>query len=232
MSSGLEPTQKTSGLRSVGRNPERILVTRGRHGHLRVTRPKRHKNAKHYRCCQCTAVTFRMIVGILALIALIPILVMVILTYINSKNSAQSDWCSVMTGQETIDMGDTGGVVNQRAQAYIQMHGNELHVRWSVLKQTGNISAVTGFQICGPLSTTEPTVSSTCTALCGAPSTLACEGVDPGILTGDIDALQPGSTTLEPFITAVRRDPQLYYPRLEHPGGVLRGVLVGCDRGT
>lgn len=207
---------------------EKVLVGRGPNAGRR-----RRRHAKQYRCCRCTAVGFRMTVGILALIALIPTLVLVILTYINSKNSAYSDWCSVLTGDETIYMGESGGVAGQRAQSYIQMHGNELRIKWDVLKQTGNISSVVQFAICGPLTTTDPAIALNCTALCGSPSTLACEGADPGEITGDIDALQPGSISPEPFIVAVRSNPNLYYPRMEDANGyVVRGVLVGCDRGT
>lgn len=215
----------------VNNNNDEIQLIRRRSRQprvLRVHRPKRHNP---YRCCRCSGYTLRLVVGIIALLSLIPILVMVILIYMKSVNVAESAWCPVLTGQEVIDLegSGAGGVAGQRAITSIKMDGNSLHIMWDVLKQAGNISVVNTFQICGPLTTDDPIVSPNCTSLCGPPSTLVCEGVDPGEFSGDINALQPNSVSPEPFIKAVRMDPDLYYVYMEAANGNLRASLaVGC----
>lgn len=222
-----------AGLRSMNRT-ERVGVHQEP---VRIYRA-RHHNPKAYRCAQCTAAGFRIGVGIAAVIALIPIIVLVILTYLNSKNLVQSDWCPVVTGQEMLDLEGpgSGGVAGQIAKTHISMNGNELKITWNVLKQLGNISVANSLQICGPLSSAQPVVSSTCTSLCGPPTLLVCEGVDPGEFSGERTALDTGSGPVispEPFIRAVRRNPDLYYVLLNAANGILRSPLaVGCASGT
>lgn len=186
-----------------------------------------------YRCGPCTASVTRLVVAGFVVAMSIAIIVLVILTYIRSGNVAESNWCGTLSGQEALTLEGMDANATHRAVARVGMHGNELTIWWYILKQTGDIGLINTVAIHGPLNSTHPIVSDQVTYLCGPPTLLVCEGVDPSVIEGDRGQLDPGSISPEPFIRDVRCNPELYYLRAEGPNGALRMPLgSGCDAGT
>ena len=95
---------------------------------------------------------------------------------------------------------------------YVLLDSSEEKISWD-LQYTG-YSAVNNLYIMGPIAPGTTTTTNIQLALCGYPSTLACDNSVPYMSAQQITAI--GGYSLKPYIQAIRDNPALFFLQLNN----------------
>lgn len=140
---------------------------------------------------------------------------------IMSQQDSLQRFCVVARGSNEVNTTSTGEMIGA-----ISLMSNERKVGWE-LQYGGLANAPVELQIRGPRLPGMPT-GPLALALCGVPSTLACDTSVAGVLEGVIDQTGAGGQPLKPIIQAIRDQPWRYYVQANtatFPGGEVSDAL-------
>jgi len=154
--------------------------------------------------CRCMSITLGVFTA-LAVLAVVAQSIVGVIT-ISNQNSLQR-YCGEATGPKM------GTASNGVAITMISLRSNEREIEWDIQYKDFTGLPV-GVHIHGP---TPPGLDfgPLAIALCGTPSTLACDTSVAGKLTGKITQVSPGGGPLKPVIQAIRDEPCRYAVRIK-----------------
>lgn len=144
----------------------------------------------------------RVVLGIFTALVVIGVAIVAIIAIVYSSNAnAVQRYCIQANG--TV-FGNVRTDVNDR------------DIQWKV-QYTPDMGTVTSLHIMGPipLGVTDGPLDF---ALCGSPSSLACDLTVPNYTEGHIYELNPGGTSLKALIQAIRNEPWRYYLQINRGG--------------
>ncbi|MDB9801161.1 hypothetical protein OAB94_02165 [Flavobacteriaceae bacterium] len=165
-------------------------------------------------CLKYTLVAFSILVAILAAITAI---ISVVVTA--DQNSLQR-FCVVVTATK-LNTSSNGHMIGA-----VSLKSSESKIGWKL--QYNDFSGIPiGVSIHGPV---QPglSVAQIAVALCGTPSSLACDTSVAGQLNGEIGETGTGGGPLKPVIQAIRNEPWKYYLQINtgsFPNGEVTGDL-------
>lgn len=144
----------------------------------------------------------RVVLAIFTIIVVIAVAVVAIVGIFNSSNaSAIQRYC--FSGNDVF-----GSVLTDV---------NDRTIAWNI-QYTPALGTVTSLHILGPtpLGLTEGDLNF---ALCGSPSTVACDLTMPNQVKDEIKELSPGGSSLKPKIQAIRKEPWRFKLRINRGAG-------------
>ena len=141
-------------------------------------------------------VGYRIFVIVLTALGVIGVVIVTILSIIFTSNiNATQRYCFI-TENNTL-MGSMTTDYGNRA------------ISWDFQFVSG-LEPINNIQIMGPLSPGQ-TIPPFYFALCGSPSTLACDNTVPNQISQTIEQLSPSGDSLKPLITEMRQNPWVYF---------------------
>jgi hypothetical protein len=159
-------------------------------------------------CLRCTLAMF-------AALVVIAVAVVAALTLVFAANGENLQrFCIEATGPRA-GSGSAGVMTG-----IVSLFSSQREIQWD-LQHTALNGAILSLHIRGPVAPGD-TFAGLSLALCGTPSSLACDTSVPGVLSGTIVQLNPGGMPLKPFIQAIRKEPWKYY--LQVNTGAFDGV--------
>jgi len=145
----------------------------------------------------------RVTLGIFAALVVIAVAIVAIFAIVYSSNAnALQRYCVEANGT---------------VFGYVSMDVNDRDIEWEI-QHTPDMGTVVSLHIMGPIpiGLTEGPLDF---ALCGSPSSLACDLTTPNFLKDRIVELNPGGTGLKPLIQAIRTEPWRYYLQINRGAG-------------
>lgn len=158
----------------------------------------------------------RVVLGIFTALVVIAVAIVAIVAIVYSSNAnAVQRYCVQANGN---------------VFGYVQTDVNDRDIEWK-LQYTPDMGTVVSLHVMGPipLGLTDGPLDF---ALCGSPSSLACDLTVPNYTEGHITELNPGGTSLKSLIQAIRNEPWRYYLQINRGAGAPVRAELGSICGT
>ena len=171
--------------------------------------PKQNAMDKKYKCCCNGGIRADQLMTVLAALAIVATIVAVIFAIVFASNADSLQRYSITATPENVALaggvGETGGL----AIGHFELKWVERQMSYYL--QYYDVSTITAIHIRGPIPPNSR-VGPFKFSLCGSPSTQVCDvTTNPGVVQLVLDQISPSGTGVRPEITAIRKEPRLYY---------------------